>query len=104
MPACRAKAAPTTRRRIARRFEEMRKASARIRTMPAIPINIRLTSPISPPSPNHLRLCRGDRVVEPVDQFADLSPDEQLVAPGLRHEPAHRGRIEEIDQAVPEAG
>src|SRR3954468_4998275 len=99
MPAWRAKAAPTTRRRIARRLDESRKAMARIAAMPARLIKARF---IYSPSPDHPLLAPARRLRELVERPFYRVDDDQLLAPRLRHEAAPGRVVKEVDETVPE--
>src|SRR5687767_7169735 len=102
MAACSPKAAPTTRRRIARRFEESRNAIARITTIPAR--LIRMFDILRPPPfwslPDHLSFPRPGGAVQLVDDIADRIGDEQLGAARRRHEAAVGDMVEEVDHPV----
>src|SRR5688500_20039111 len=104
MPACSAKAAPTTRGLMARRFEESRYAMPRMTMMPATPSRNRFMSlPPGRPLPDHFRFGSADRGVQPVDQVADIVGDQQLGAARRRHEAAFHDMVHQVHQMVPEA-
>src|SRR5690348_5626398 len=101
--ACSANAAPTTRSRIARRFDDNRTAMPRMTTIPATPSSLLFMESPARRLPDHAIRSGCGGFVQQFERFLGRRGNEQLAATLGRKEALGGRLVDEFDEAVPEA-